>query len=108
MLFSCLVKCMNSFRCVPGWHDSCNIRQRWDMRNPYKYEDPRRVVTHASLYLWRQWRLYQLPAWQDAMSILRRARIDVEEEDQALFMENLDLFVVDPVADAASNCKRIA
>jgi hypothetical protein len=42
------------------------------------------------------------------MSILRRARIDVEEEDQALFMENLDLFVVDPVADAASNCKRIA
>lgn len=58
-------------------------------------DDPRRLLTHASLYLWRQWRLYGLPAWEDALGILHRARHDVEEEDDALFLETLDGFLKD-------------
>jgi hypothetical protein len=55
-----------------------------------KYDDPRRLLIHAGLYLWKQWRLYELEAWQDAMSILHRLRVHVEEEDDARFLETLD------------------
>lgn len=54
------------------------------MRASHVSHDPRRVLTHASLYLLRQRRLYELAVWQDAMSILRRVRIDVEQEDEIL------------------------
>jgi hypothetical protein len=61
-----------------------------------KYDDPRRLLIHAGLYLWRQWRLYELEAWQDSMSILHRLRVQVEEEDDALFLETLDDLLEDP------------
>lgn len=61
------------------------------MRTSHLSHDPRSVLTHASLYLLRQWRLYRLEAWQDAMSILRGARIDVDQEDEILFLETLGL-----------------
>jgi hypothetical protein len=61
-----------------------------------KNDDPRRLLMHAGLYLWRQWRLYELEAWQDAMSILHRTRVKVEEEDDALFLETLDGFLNNP------------
>jgi hypothetical protein len=79
------------------------------MRVSFEYDDPRRILTHASLYLWRQWRLYGLAAWQDAMCILRLARIDVEEEDESFFLENMDVFLNRPSAGAAlSDCKPAA
>jgi hypothetical protein len=71
------------------------------MKEPLKCDDPRRLLIHASLYLWRQWRLYGLPAWQDAISILHRARHDVEEEDDALFLETLDVFLKNPAVNIA-------
>lgn len=69
------------------------------MKESLKCYDPRRLLTHASLYLWKQWRLYELSAWQDALSILHRARHDVEEEDDALFLESLDVFLKNPTVD---------
>jgi hypothetical protein len=68
-----------------------------------QHDDPRRLLTHASLYLWKQWRLYELAEWQDTLSILGRARHEVEEEDDALFLETLDAFLNDPniVVDSA-------
>ena len=65
------------------------------MRASIQHDDPRRLVTHASLYLWKQWRIYELAAWQDAMSILGRARHEVEAEDDALFLQTLDAFLED-------------
>jgi hypothetical protein len=70
------------------------------MKDPLKCDDPRRLLIHASLYLWRQWRLYGLPAWQDAISILYRARHDVEEEDDALFLGTLDVLLKNSAVDA--------
>jgi hypothetical protein len=69
------------------------------MKDLLKCDDPRRLLIHANLYLWKQWRLYGLPAWQDAMSILHRARHDVEEEDDALFLETLDASLKNPAVD---------
>ena len=69
------------------------------MKESLKCDDPRRLLIHASLYLWKQWRLYELPAWQDAISILHRARHDVEAEDYALFLENWDVFLKNPTVD---------
>ena len=78
---------------------SCNKSGRCGMKDPLKCDDPRRLLIHANLYLWRQWRLYGLPAWQDAISILHRARHDVEEEDDALFLETLDVFLSNNTVD---------
>ena len=72
------------------------------MEESLKCDAPRRLLTQASLYLWRQWRLYGLPAWQDAMNILHRARLDVEEEDDALFLETLDVFLKNPSGDVTA------
>ena len=71
------------------------------MKDSLKCDDPRRILIQASLYLWKQWRLYRLAAWQEAMSILHRARHDVEEEDAALFLETLDVFLKNPSIDVA-------
>ena len=72
------------------------------MKESLKCDDPRRLLIHASLYLWRQWRLYELPAWQDAISILHRARHDVEAEDYALFLETWDVFLKNPTDDVTA------
>jgi hypothetical protein len=72
------------------------------MKESLKCDDPRRQLTEASLYLWRQWRLYGLTAWHDAMNILQRARHDVEEEDDALFLETLEVFLKNPSADVTA------
>jgi len=70
---------------------------RWQgMKESLKCDDPRRLLTQAILYLWKQWRLFGLSPWQDAMSILHRARHDVEEEDDTLFLEALDVFLEKP------------
>jgi hypothetical protein len=63
------------------------------MEESFKCVDPQRLLTQASLYLRRQWRLYGLSAWQDAMNILHRARHEVEEENAALFLETLEVFL---------------
>jgi hypothetical protein len=78
------------------------------MKESLKCDDPRRLLTEAGLYLWRQWRLYGLPAWQDAMNILQRARHDVEEEDEALFLETLEVFLKNPSADATATDQDLA
>jgi hypothetical protein len=52
--------------------------------------DPERILIHASLYLWKQWRQYPLAAWENAESILRRAHDAVEEEDRIEFVRSLD------------------
>jgi hypothetical protein len=65
------------------------------MKEPLKCDDPRKLLTHAIIYLWTQWRFYELLAWQDAMSILHRMRHDVEEEEDALFLATLDVFLKD-------------
>jgi hypothetical protein len=70
-----------------------------------EYNDPRQTLTHASLYLWRQWREYDLEALQDSLNILRRARTDVDEEDEALFVKNLDAFLnASGAGPALSDC----
>jgi hypothetical protein len=61
------------------------------MRAQNKFVDPGRVLTHASLYLWKHWRQYPLAAWENAESILRRAHDAVEEEDRIEFVRSLDL-----------------
>jgi hypothetical protein len=79
------------------------------MRASIQHDDPRRLLTHAGLYLWKQWRRYELTAWQDAMSLLRRVRHEVEEEDDALFLETLDTFLKDTNIGAAANeCELVA
>jgi hypothetical protein len=78
------------------------------MKESLKCDDPRRQLTEASLYLWRQWRLYELPAWQDATNILQRARHDVEEEDEALFLETLEVFLKNPFADVTATDQDLA
>ena len=55
-------------------------------------QDPGRMLTHASLYLWKQWREYPLAAWEAAESIIRRAYDDVEEEDRLRFVRSIDAF----------------
>jgi len=50
------------------------------------------MLTHASLYLWKQWRQYPLAAWENAESIIRRAYDDVEEEDRLRFARSIDAF----------------
>ena len=52
--------------------------------------DPARILTHASLYLWKYWRQYALAAWEHAESILRQAYNAVEEEDRIQFIRALD------------------
>ena len=79
------------------------------MRTSIQHEDPRRLLTHASLYLWKQWRIYELAAWQDAMSLLHRVRHQVEAEDDALFLQTLDTFLKDTNIDAvADECELVA
>jgi hypothetical protein len=63
------------------------------MRAQHKFVDPDRILTHASLYLWKHWRQYPLAAWEEAESILRRALDAVEEEDRIEFVRSLDRFV---------------
>ena len=72
------------------------------MKESLKCDDPRRLLIHASLYLWRQWRLYGLPEWQAAMNILQRARQEVEAEDDALFLETLDVFLNNTSVDVTA------
>ena len=55
--------------------------------------DPGRILTHASLYLWKQWRQYPLAAWENAERILRRALDAVEEEDRIEFVRSLDRLI---------------
>jgi hypothetical protein len=62
------------------------------MRAQDPYEDPGRLLTHASLYLWTQWREYPLAAWENAASILRRAHDAVEEEDRIEFVRSIECF----------------
>ncbi|MCU1305443.1 MAG: hypothetical protein JWN45_138 [Acidobacteriaceae bacterium] len=57
------------------------------------FANPGRILTHASLYLWKQWRQYPLAAWENAESILRRALDAVEEEDRIEFMRSLEHLV---------------
>jgi hypothetical protein len=52
--------------------------------------DPARILTHASLYLWKSWRQYTLTSWEDAESILRQAYDAVEAEDRIEFIRALD------------------
>lgn len=78
------------------------------MKESLKCDDPRRLLTHASLYLWRQWRLYGVSAWQDAMSILHRARHDVEEEDDTRFLETLDVYLKNPTIDVTAIDQQLA
>jgi hypothetical protein len=52
--------------------------------------DPARILTHASLYLWKSWRQYTLTSWEDAESILRHAYDAVEAEDRIEFIRALD------------------
>ena len=78
------------------------------MKDPLKCDDPRRLLIHANLYLWRQWRLYGLPAWQDAIGILHRARHEVEEEDDALFLETLDVALKNPAVDVTLTGQALA
>jgi hypothetical protein len=78
------------------------------MEESLRCDDPRRLLTEARLYLWRQWRHYGLPAWQDAMNILQRARHDVEEEDEALFLETLEVFLKNPSTDVAATDQDLA
>ena len=63
------------------------------MRLQGNYEDPGRMLTHASLYLWKQWRQYPLAAWENAEDILHRAYDAVEEEDRIEFVRSLDRLV---------------
>ena len=62
------------------------------MRALENLEDPGRILMHASLYLWKQWREYPLAAWEAAESIIRRAYDDVEEEDRLRFVRSMDAF----------------
>ncbi len=50
------------------------------------------MLTHASLYLWKQWREDPLAAWEAAESIIRRAYDDVEEEDRLRFVRSINAF----------------
>ena len=68
------------------------------MRAQDNSQDPGRILAHASVYLWTQWRQYPLPAWEDAESILRRAHDAVEEEDRIEFVHTLDEFFADRAA----------
>lgn len=52
--------------------------------------DPSRILTHASLYLCKHWRLYSLDAWEAAKSILRQAHDAVEQEDRIKFIGDLE------------------
>jgi hypothetical protein len=52
--------------------------------------NPGRILAHASLYLWKNWRQYALAAWEHAESILRQAYDAVEEEDRIQFIRALD------------------
>jgi hypothetical protein len=63
------------------------------MRAQGNFVDPGRILTHASLYLWKQWRQYPLAAWENAESILRRAHDAVEEEDRIEFVRSLDRLI---------------
>jgi hypothetical protein len=63
------------------------------MRAQDNCEDPGRILNHASLYLWKQWRQYPLAAWENAESILRRAHDAVEEEDRIEFVRSLERLV---------------
>jgi hypothetical protein len=63
------------------------------MRAQDNFVNPGRILTHASLYLWKHWRQYPLAAWENAESILRRAHDAVEEEDRIEFVRSLDRFV---------------
>ena len=79
------------------------------MRALIQHDDPRRLLTHASLYLWKQWRRYELAAWQDAMSILGRVRHEVEEEDDALFLQALESSLADSNINVSSaDCELVA
>jgi hypothetical protein len=63
------------------------------MRAQDELANPAKILTHASLYLWRQWRQYPLAAWENAESILRSALNAVEQEDRIEFIRSLDRFV---------------
>jgi len=52
------------------------------MKTRLHSNDPARILTHASLYLWKSWRHYPLTSWEDAESILRQAYDAVEAEDR--------------------------
>jgi hypothetical protein len=60
------------------------------MRAQDNYKDPGRMLTHASLYLWKQWRQYPMGAWENAEGILHRAYDAVEEADRIEFVRSLD------------------
>jgi len=63
------------------------------MRAQDNFVNPGRILTHASLYLWKQWRQYPLAAWENAESILRRAHDAVEEEDRIDFVRSLERLI---------------
>jgi hypothetical protein len=52
--------------------------------------NPARILSHASLYLWKSWRHYPLTSWEDAESIFRHAYDAVEAEDRIEFIRALD------------------
>jgi len=60
------------------------------MKTRLHSNDPARILTHASLYLWKSWRHYPLTSWEDAESILRQAYDAVEAEDRIEFIRALD------------------
>jgi hypothetical protein len=77
----------SALACVLHYWDE---QMRWNMKALENLEDPGRILTHASLYLWKHWRQYPLAAWENAETILRRAHDAVEEEDRIEFVRILD------------------
>ena len=53
-------------------------------------DDPGRILIHATFYVWKKARHYPLPAWLEALEILRRARNDYEDEDCIEFGQRLE------------------
>jgi hypothetical protein len=60
------------------------------MRAQTDTHDPARILAHASIYAWKYWGQYALPAWEDTESILRQAYDAVEEEDRISFIRTLN------------------
>jgi hypothetical protein len=60
-------------------------RERLDVIPVNAPDDPGRMLIHATFYVWKKARYYSLPAWLEALEILRRARNDYEDEDRIEF-----------------------
>lgn len=65
-------------------------KERLDVIPVKAPDDPGRILIHATFYVWKKARHYSLPAWLEALEILRRAHNDYEDEDRIEFVQLLE------------------